>query len=165
MYFLRQSKYRLYQCKWQLGDVFAYRFTSDYSAEEGYFGKYVVFRKVSEDIWWPGHIVPVVQIYKRIFDIVPLLDEINGIELLPTLFNTKINNVSYGQKYNMKLIVESERKIPTDNLTYIGSLPGKDIFPFPGPGYWSGYVPVGWESSSYNIKFEHHVIEMFSIWG
>lgn len=54
------SKYRLYQCKWKLGDVFAYRFTSDYSKEMGVAGEYVVFRKVTEATWWPGHIVPVV---------------------------------------------------------------------------------------------------------
>lgn len=53
------SKYRLYQCKWNLGDVFAYCLTGDYSKEKGFGGKYVVFRKVSEDTWWPGHIVPV----------------------------------------------------------------------------------------------------------
>ena len=77
------SKYRLYQCKWQLGDVFAYRFTSDYSREKGFEGKYAIFRKVSEDSWWPGHICPVVHFYKWIgktpLPIAALLD----LELLP----------------------------------------------------------------------------------
>ena len=60
------SKYRLYKCQWQLGDVFAYRFTSDYSKEMGVFGQSIIFRKVSEAIDWPGHIVPTVQVYQWI---------------------------------------------------------------------------------------------------
>lgn len=77
------SKYRLYQCKWKLGDVFAYRFTSNYSKEKGLEGKYVVFRKVSEDTWWPGHIIPVVQVYKWMGDDIPSIDKIYDCALLP----------------------------------------------------------------------------------
>lgn len=57
------SQYRIYQCKWNLGDVFAYRFSSEYSREKEFYGRYVILRKVSEDTWHPGHIVPVVQVY------------------------------------------------------------------------------------------------------
>ena len=38
------SKYRFCHCKWDMGDVFAYRFTSNYSKEKCLDGKYVIFR-------------------------------------------------------------------------------------------------------------------------
>ena len=80
------SGYRLYKCKWQLGDVFAYRFDSKYSKEMGVYGHYIIFRKVTEDSWWPGHIVPTVHVYKWIGDSLPDLDGIMQMQLLPQKF-------------------------------------------------------------------------------
>ena len=77
------SKYRFYHCKWNMGDVFAYRFTSNYSKEKGFEGKYGIFRKVSEDTWWPGHIIPVVQVYKWLGNNIPSMDKLSDFDLLP----------------------------------------------------------------------------------
>ena len=160
------SKYRLYQCKWKLGDIFAYRFTSSYSKEKGFEGKYVVFRKVSEDVWWPGHIIPVVQVYKWIGDDVPSIDKLSNFDLLsafysPSVFNKFPNKVL---EYKIKLISESEKNIPKENLTFLGNLLGDDLIPFRGYDYWTGYYPIGWESSKYNTKFEHYIIDMYLAW-
>lgn len=157
------SKYRFYQCKWQLGDVFAYRFSSSYSNEKGFDGKYTVFRKISEDTWWPGHIVPVVQIYKLISNDIPSIDKLSTLELLPAFYSPSDLNKSQNKKpnYEIKLLSESEKGIPKDNLTFIGNLPGEDLVPFRGHKYWTGNNPVGWESSRYNTKFEHYVIDMY----
>jgi hypothetical protein len=156
------SKYRLYQCKWKLGDVFAYQFSSSYSKEKGFEGKYVVLRKISEDTWWPGHLVPVVQIYKWIGDDIPSIDKISSLDLLPLspydpsvlskLPNKELN-------YEIRLLSESKKAIPENNLTLLGNLPGNDLIPFRGHKYWTGYTPVGWEASRYNRKFEHYVID------
>ena len=56
--------YRLFRCKWAVGDVFAYRFSSDLSRETGFYGQYVLFQKVGEDTEWPGHIVPSVHVFQ-----------------------------------------------------------------------------------------------------
>ena len=92
-------KYRLYRCKWHLGDVYAYRFSLDLSPEES-----------------PDGIL---------------------------------------------LISESDKAIPKDNLMFLGNLPGNDLIPFRGHDYWLNYIPVGWETSKYNEKFEHYVIDMY----
>ena len=39
-------KYRIYHCKWRVGDVYAYRFESEYSKKRGFYGKYLIFRKI-----------------------------------------------------------------------------------------------------------------------
>ena len=157
----RVSKYRLYQCKWNMGDVFAYRFTGDYSKEKGFIGKDVIFRKVSEDTWWPGHIIPVVQIYKWIGDEIPPTGMLRNFDLLPITYKS---NRHKPVEYNVALISESEKAIPKENLTFLGNLPGNDIIPFRGHDFWSGYQFVGWESSKYNTKFEHFVIDMYLSW-
>ncbi len=160
------SKYRLYQCKWQLGDVFAYRFSSIYSNEKGFKGKYTIFRKISEDTWWPGHIVPVVQVYKWISNDIPSIDKLSGLYLLPAFNSLSVLDKFPNKKpdYEIKLLSESEKVIPIDNLTFLGNLPGDDLIPFRGHEYWTGYSAVGWESSKYNEKFEHYVIDMYLAW-
>lgn len=160
------SKYNLYHCQWQLGDVFAYRFSGDYSEAKGIKGKYTVFRKVSEDTWWPGHIVPVVQIYKWIGDTIPSICQLSKFQLLPAFCSPSVLSKSPGKKlnYEIKLLSESEKVIPKENLTFLGNLPGNDLIPFRGHDYWTGYGAVGWESSRYNEKFERYVIDMYLAW-
>lgn len=160
-------KHRCYQCKWALGDTFAYRLTSDYSKAFGYEGKYIVFRKVSEDTWYPKHIIPVIQVYCWIGETVPALNELKEIPVLPSFEkpNVFLRNQSSSLEKNIKLICESEKSIPKDNLIFLGNLPGDDLIPFRGHEYWTGYGPVGWESSKYNHKLEHYVIDMYTAWN
>lgn len=161
------AKYRLYQCKWQLGDVFAYQFSSSYSKDKGFYGKYTVFRKTSEDTWWPGHIVPVVQIYNWIDSYLPSIDTLSSLDLLPAFCHPSVLFKFPNKKidYEIKLILESEKAIPKYNLTFLGNLPGNDLIQFRGYKYWTGYNPVGWESSKYNEKFEHYVIDTYLAWN
>lgn len=160
------SKYRLYRCKWNLGDVFAYRFTGGYSREKGFEGNYVVFRKVSEDVLWPGHIVPVVQVYKWIGCDIPELGVLANMNLLEQKFypGALERNPDKKKEYNIKLLSTSLNAIPKDNLCFLGNVPGEDLVPFRGYDYLTGYPDVGWESSKYNNKFEHYIIDMYLAW-
>lgn len=160
------SKYRLYQCQWKLGDVFAYRFSSDYSIEKGFYGKYVAFRKISEETCWPGHIVPIVQVYKWIGEDIPLLENLEDKDLL--VLNILPITLSYKpnceRKYAITLLSTSKKVIPENNLTFLGNVAGDDLIPFQGPDYMSGFYGVGWESQKYNHKFEQYVIEQYLAW-
>lgn len=160
------SKYRLYRCKWQLGDVFAYQFSSSYSKENGFEGKYAILRKVSEDTWWPGHIVPVIQIYNWIGNDIPSIEKVPNLNLLPAFYIPSVFTKFPNKKidYEIKLISESEKVIPVESLTFLGNLPGNDLIPFRGHEYLTGYYAIGWESSKYNEKFEHYVIDMYLAW-
>ena len=64
----------------------------------------------------------------------------------------------------MKLLSESERGIPHDNLRFLGNYSGDDFIPYRGEKFLSNYMPVGWENSRYNRKFEHYMIELFHVW-
>lgn len=163
----RVSQYRIYRCKWNMGDVFAYRFTSDYSREKGFYDKYVIFRKVSEDTWWPGHIIPVVQFYKWTGEDIPCIDKLSDFDLLPASYSPLAEKKTPNNtiEYKVKLVTDLEKAIPKSNLTFLGNLPGNDIIPFRGHEYCTDYQLVGWESSKYNTKFEHYVIDVYLAWN
>ena len=160
------SKYRLYQCKWQLGDVFSYRFSSEYSKEKGVYGQYIIFRKVSEDVWWPGHIVPVVQVYKWIGKDITSIGSLSNMSLLEQGFypDALQRNPHLPKEFNIKLLSTSQKVIPKDNLCFLGNIPGDDLIPFRGPNYWTGYTELGWNSQKYNNTFENYIIDMYLAW-
>lgn len=160
------SKYRLYNCKWKLGDVFAYKFSSYYSEQKGFFGQYVVFRKVSEDTYWPGHIIPVVQVYKWIGKEIPSIDKVkeNGVLELWYLRSTFEKIPDLEHIYISQICSTSERVIPKDNLIFLGNLPGDDVIPFKGHDVYNGYISIGWEGSKINKTFEKHIIDMYLEW-
>lgn len=160
-------KYRFYQCQWKLGDVYAYRFSSDYSKEKNFYGKYVVFRKVSEDTWWPGHIIPIVQVYKWIGDEIPALEIIRKEKLLIQNFVpiTLKYQPNIEKEYFLELITNSKKDIPYENLTYLGNIPGEDLVEFRGYDYFCNYSSVGWEGKGYNQSFEKYIINQYTAWN
>lgn len=160
------SKYRFHQCPWNLGDVFAYQFSSDYSKEKGFFGQYVAFRKVSEDTDWPGNIAPVVQVYKWIGEKIPALVDLEKVPLLvqncyPITLQLKPNTE---KKYVIKLIRNSRIKIPERNLTYLGNVPGDDLIPFRGHDLYLGIPGIGWDGMKVNHTFEKYIIDTYLAW-
>ena len=56
------SQNRLFRCEWKIGDVFAYQLESNLAKENGLLGRHLLFQKVDEYTWHPGHIIPVVYI-------------------------------------------------------------------------------------------------------
>lgn len=69
------SQYHLYHCPWMLGDVYAYQLTSDYAQQHGWVGRYLLFHKVGETLWWPGHTIPVVRVKLTLDDKLPQSEE------------------------------------------------------------------------------------------
>ena len=55
-------KRRTYHCQWNFGDVYAFPLESNFAKQKGYVGEYLLFQKVDEASWYPGHTVPVVYV-------------------------------------------------------------------------------------------------------
>ena len=117
-------QYRLYQCKWKIGDVFAYQFKSVYAKENGYFGKYVYFVKVDEEFWAPGHIIPLVYFYRKVDDTLSNLDALKTVGYVPQFYkpNAYQNNPDSKKLYLLGLLNTSSRVIPKEQLTYLGNI-------------------------------------------
>lgn len=154
------SKYRLYKCKWALGDVFAYRFHGEYSKQMGVCGKYIIFRKVEEDCWWPGHIVPSVHIYMWMGDEIPTLEDVKKLPLLPQkwLPEVYVRNPEKEKEYLLNLQASREKSIPQEYLTYIGNIPGDDLVAYRGDKYYCGYARTEWKN------FEEKVLKQYYLW-
>lgn len=161
------SRYHFYQCSWKLGDVFAYRFSGEYSKEKNFYGQYVVFRKVSEDSYWPGHIVPVVQVYKWIGEEIPKVDEVKTKDLLIQNFmpETLAYKPNIERRYSIKLIITSKKMIPENNLTFLGNISGDDLIGFQGHDYLTDNISVGWDGKGYNNSFEKYIIDRYLAWS
>ena len=99
------SQYRLYTCEWKIGDVFAYQLESDLAKEKGLFGRYFLIQKVDEDVWHPGHIVPIAYI------------KITDDETLPTSVE-EYDRLEYVQTSSSKFdLWVQEFRPPEKNLT------------------------------------------------
>ena len=161
------SQYRFYQCPWKLGDMFAYQFSSEYSKERNFYGKYIVFRKVSEDTYWPGHIIPVVQVYKWISDEIPQIEDVKTKVLLIQNFmpETLVHKPYIEPKYSIKLITTSKKMLPKNNLTFLGNFFGDDLIVFQGHEYLTDNIGVGWNGNGYNNNFEQYIIDRYLAWS
>ena len=156
--------YRLFRCKWQVGDVFAYRFTSDHSREKGVYGQYILFQKTGETFWWPGHIIPAVQVFVWMGEEIPDLSQLEKMDILPQ------NGFPSGLKkypnkrwdYRVALIATSEKMVPKDHLTFLGNMP--QYRPgLPNKPQRTFFVSVAW-SGRYNRIFEPYMIRQMFAW-
>lgn len=70
---------------WNIGDLYAYQFHTDESKEYDLFGKYIVFQKVGNVEWCDNIIFSAIQVFDRVFDAVPTINQINGLRILPLI--------------------------------------------------------------------------------
>lgn len=113
------TQYKFYRCEWNKGDVYSYKLESDYAKEKDLYGRYFLLHKVDEDIWWPGHVVPIVRV------------KITGDNNLPQskaefdkLEYVRIANKTTGgtlkREYLLTMISTSKRVIPK-KLQYLAN--------------------------------------------
>ncbi|ADL52408.1 hypothetical protein [Clostridium cellulovorans] len=123
------SRYNLYKCQWKIGDVFAYKFTGEYSCDKGFNKKYVLFRKIGEDIYPPGHTMPIVHVYKWIGDTVPDISIVNKLTIIPQFYEPVAYKDLKTDKilYKLLLMSTSKRIIPSKNITHLGNIQDDEI--------------------------------------
>ena len=148
------SQYRLYQCPWNIGDIFYMPISGEFAEKNGYLGRYLLIEKVAECEWWPGHMIPVVHLrmtkdknlpdtleeYKQL-DCMQVDCERIEFELLAsdplnskTFIDGGIHIVPDDDGmlrlpiYRIALITTSKRSIPA-NLQYWGRCSGTDHLP------------------------------------
>jgi len=110
------SQYKLYKCEWNIGDIYAYKLESDYAKEKGLSNRYLLIRKAYEDVWWPGHTVPIIYVQITKDEKIPCSkDEISKLEYIQTSRSEGL------PKYLTTMISTSKRVIPTKELTFIGN--------------------------------------------
>ncbi len=147
---------RLYRCKWTIGDVFAYRFDGEYAKENGYNQKYAYFVKVGEETWYPGHVVPIVYVFKKVDSSLSDVNSLIGKEYVPQFYKQIAyeKQKALKKKYALLLLSTSSRVIPQNKLILLGNISnikriaGEDPVPY----------AVNWKS------FEEYMIDNFKEW-
>lgn len=95
------KQYKLYQCTWKIGDVFAYKLESEYAKEKGFFGRYLVLRKVDEGTWHPGHTTPIMHVKLTKDEAIPCCreeyDSLEYIQTGVTQFQDRFNPIDHSR--------------------------------------------------------------------
>lgn len=68
---------------WNCGDVYAYQFHTALAAECGLLGKYILFQKIGETIWFQAATYSVIQVFHGVFDSIPSMDAVRELHILP----------------------------------------------------------------------------------
>lgn len=110
---VRKPKY--FKCQWEIGDVFAVRLDDEIYNIYGLQGKYVMFVKVDEHIYYPKHVGPKILCFNWYGD-EPLqeVEKIKKLDFLPTFI---FNNTYFN--YKIFVIIENEKEIDKINLRFI----------------------------------------------
>lgn len=106
-------KSRLYTCPWNVGDIYRYPLDSDVARSLGFSDSCLLFHKVGDSTFYPGHIVPVVRIKLVNSDYLPT--DAAEFDSIPYL------RVGLGNLYRMKLLNTSKRATP-QKLTFWGHI-------------------------------------------
>lgn len=120
----RISSPRLYHCEWKLYDVYAFLLESDFAKSNNIYHHYALLQKIDENLWHPGHIIPIVRLKVTQDMMLPKeLHDIDELEYLPT--GGIKGNFHNKYDYQLEMISKSRRVIPK-KLIYLGNFPNME---------------------------------------
>ncbi len=108
---------------WNTGDIYAFQFNSKKANSVGLLHKYIVIQKIGEIKDLEDDIVTVVQVYNKIFNILPTVDCVNQLELLPLVPYRKdgIYMPSLDDYMSAIMYISEPKDYPDKNFRYIGN--------------------------------------------
>ena len=125
------------QDPWELNDIYAYQFRSEFSKWNGTYGKYALLQKIgTQRITYFNKLGMVVQIFDKYFDTLPTVDDIWKYRILPFDLPNRADifedwRTSRGALVkhrpvlmNALMAAHSVRGYPKSSLIYIGNQPG-----------------------------------------
>lgn len=156
-----------YMNPWEIGDIYAYKFSSKYAKKYNIDGKYILFQKIDDTQWSDNYIFSRIHIYDKLYDCLPEEKDITDIRLLP-IDNPLCyveNEPIWPLNINAVLTSINEKDYPKKNFTFISN---STIFP-ETPKYeksfaeypwknlekWLCQYYILWQDYNYNLKNNH----------
>lgn len=68
---------------WNVGDVYAYQFHTEYAKERNMEGKIIIMQKIGDIVLYGDEIYSIVQVFDCVYDIVPSIEEAISPRILP----------------------------------------------------------------------------------
>ena len=132
---------------WKIGDLYAYQFYRKYSKECGMAGKYIVMQKISDEEYCDGEIISRVQVFDKIYDEIPQMDDVLKQRILPfdspdRFIAQDENSKIFPLTLDECLIISEAKKYPRKHLYFIGNSTDNHFTPFE-PGW---YDSMFWQS-------------------
>ena len=115
---------------WSVGDVYAYQFHTDKAIESGFYGKYIVLQKIGNVEYYKGITFSAIQVFNKVFDCIPVLEEIDDICILPLVYSPAtdgyprdVNDYVPSIECYMKatMIYEKRNDYPKQYLKFVGN--------------------------------------------
>lgn len=139
-----------YANPWNLYDVYAYQFHGKESEERGVAGKYMVLQKIGEGIPFTNlkTVVMRLQVFDRIFDELPSLDDLNNVRLLPLDFPTRVDFKRNPIWMSGLFDIGKKALYQSEYLIYLGNFVG------PSNNMMNKHVLL-WENNDENLYHFH----------
>lgn len=119
---------------WNIGDIYAYQFHTEKANENGLLNKYILFQKIGDVEYYENIIYSVVQVLDKVFDNIPLIEDVKNIRVLPLVLSHKGHELSTKEfipsfEYYLKAAMCYEKKnhYPQKYFTYVGNLEVDEI--------------------------------------
>ena len=107
---------------WEINDIYAYQFHEKWSEECGLSGKYIAIQKIGEGIPWFEHDMYMrIQVFDKVFDEIPTLEELKGVRLLPIDDPKRTNYAKEPIQMSAYSGVYKKSWYPKKYLTYLGN--------------------------------------------
>lgn len=127
----RNTKPEVYN-PWEIGDVYAYRYSTEESKKCGLYGKYILMQKIEnrkscDNIWYSR-----VYVYDKVFDEIPKSNDIKNIRILPMDVPEKNEELRKKFPLNMSAVmgIEKRNDYPKERLIYLGNEKIDTIVPY-----------------------------------
>ncbi len=155
---------------WCIGDIYAYRFSD---SKSDLCGKYIVMQKLSDEDWFEDKMISRIQIYNKIFENIPTLNDLDGVKILPlddpNLFlPTGRNPEGFPLSFNAVIDLYKKRHYPKTNLVFIGNQQDKFNLPFANINFsyfeWLGIEETIsffynlWQDCDYKLCEEDYIV-------
>lgn len=113
---------------WNTGDYYAYLFHTRDAQLKGLNGKYIVFKKIGDAYGYKSVIHSVIEVYEKLFDHVPHIDELSSVRILPLREayksdGTPVEMENSARWLKARMITANSRSYSKKWFTFIGSTP------------------------------------------
>jgi hypothetical protein len=115
---------------WNVGDIFAYQFHTKLADEHGLLGKFILFQKVGDVEYYKDRWYSVVQIFDKVFEMLPELNNLEHVRILPQVSPPGINGCpseircyipSFQWFLKATMLYEKKAHYPKKYFTFIGN--------------------------------------------
>lgn len=157
---------------WNVGDVYAYRFSTEYAKEKGLYGKYILMQKIGNVEGCNQLIFSRIYIFDKLFDEIPMISAIKGVRILPIDTPLRTLDTQHDIPLNMNAIMDFYKKneYPEKRLAYLGNAEVEIETPcYTNRAYYGWYrleenwlcsFYLQWRTKAYRREKDYYIVEL-----